>query len=650
MSAFVNKLWILPVIAATALHFCGSAAADDVKLDVSVNRTQVYVGESLVLTAKVAGMDRPPEPDLSGIEGFDARFLGSHSDSRQSISIVNGKVRRESYTGRTFSYELTPREAGRFVAGPVVLNVGGKALRASGPAVTVSGIEEQDWVKLRIEASRETVLVDEPFEITLMVDLLSLEGRYAAVDPIDPTAPPRLEVGFLDNAPIEGLEAPKISEMLQKHLVSRPQRPGFALNNYTLRNDPFDFRGFFSFDGFRNERVARFMFPRRTAKRGSRTYHRYTVTLRYLAKEQGSYTFGPAVLKGPVFTGVDAAGNPLTRAVFAVGPAVTVRVTPPPEEGRPPSFTGAVGSSLNVAASLDTQTCNAGDPLKLTLTLTGDFNTRNVYPPVLGDNDTLVRDFRVYDDTVQTERRDDGISYIYTLRPARSGTMEVPPIEVSFYDVDSRTYRTSASLPLPVRARQAAEVAAPIILNTSTGSNDAGREVEEEDTVPAPLDVSPTGAMPSAIWRPSAHIPLLAAGPCVCAVYLCVRFVISWFARCIGSGRRKRTVARAMRMLNDTDKAPADNPAEAARMICEAMGTYLKARFDAAAGELTPDGVRNVLRKRGISTATGSAFQAVFERNFNAAFDPAVASTAGPDHAAALDVINRIEREGGFKR
>jgi hypothetical protein len=101
-------------------------------------------------------------------------------------------------------------------------------------------------------------------------------------------------------------------------------------------------------------------------------------------------------------------------------------------------------------------------------------------------------------------------------------------------------------------------------------------------------------------------------------------------------------------MLRDVEKVGADSPAEAGRMICEAMGTYMKARFNAAAGELTPDGVRNLLRKRGISTATGSAFQEVFRRNFNAAFDPAAA--AGPDHAAALDVMNRIEQEGGFKR
>ena len=95
--------------------------AEDVKLNVSVNRTQIYVGESIVLTAKVAGMNNPPEPDLSGIEGFESRLLGSHSDNRHSISIVNGRITRESFKGRTFTYELTPGKAGRFVAGPVVL-------------------------------------------------------------------------------------------------------------------------------------------------------------------------------------------------------------------------------------------------------------------------------------------------------------------------------------------------------------------------------------------------------------------------------------------------------------------------------------------------------------------------------------------------
>ena len=642
----LKKLRIAAFAAGIVCAACAFATAEDVRLDVSVNRTQIYVGESAMLTVKVAGMNRPPEPDVSKIKGFRVQLLGSQSDSRHSISIVNGRVQRESFSGRTFTYELTPEDPGTFIAGPVTVNARGRTLKASGPAVTVAGLEKQNWVTLSVEASRSAVLVDEPFEITLNVDLLRLRGRYAAVDPLDPSTPPKLEVDFLNNVAIEGLESPDIAQSLQKHLVSGPQGAGFAINNYTLRNNPFDFRGFFG--GLQDERMAKFVFPRRTVTREKRTYHRYSLTLKYTAKEQGAYTFGPAVFKGLVLTSVDAAGNPVTQPVLAVGPAVTVRVTPPPEEGRPASFTGAVGSNLVVNATLDTQTCKVGDPLQLTLALTGSFNSRNVHPPVLGKHEALARDFRVYDDNVQTEKTDDGIRYVYTIRPTTAGTLELPPIEVSYYDIRSRVYRRAVSPPVPVRAREAAEVAETIILSTATGAVVQAQSAEEaaDAAIPAPLDASPRGAVPARILYPRQHLLLAACGPAVYAFLLLLRTATTGVARYSRAGRRRKAVSEAMAALQEARHRAASEPQVAGRLICEAMGLYLRTRFHAAPGELTPSNVRSVLQTHGIDPATRECFGAVFERTFNAAFTPSAPGGGAEDASAALEVIEQLEDNG----
>src|SRR3989339_185919 len=87
--------------------------AADVQLDVSANRSTIYIGESLLLNVKVKGIDNSQAtPDLSAITNCTVKMLGSHSDSRFSVVIVNGKMTKEGYTGRVYTYEITPNSTG----------------------------------------------------------------------------------------------------------------------------------------------------------------------------------------------------------------------------------------------------------------------------------------------------------------------------------------------------------------------------------------------------------------------------------------------------------------------------------------------------------------------------------------------------------
>jgi hypothetical protein len=610
-------------------------ASAEVGMEVTANREDIYLGESLNLTLRVSGSDALLSPDLSAVRDARVRFLGSHSQSHSSVSFINGQWKRTSFRGRLYTYELTPSTSGVFRAGPVSLDVNGTRLTDPGPAVRVRGIERQDVVAVALETSRDTVLVDEPFEITLSVTLKRLPPPYADADPLDPAQPPTLRADYLDGNPIDGLDMPDIRGALQGRLIAGRREPGFAVNDYTVRHSPFDVQSMFDFEDMMGRRPARFRFDREAVSAHGAPAFRYTLRFTFVPAREGSHTFGPAVFKGEVLTGVGPGKTAITRPIFAVGPALTVRVVPPPEEGRPATYIGAIGTDLEIETELDAQTCTVGDPLTLTLSLAGNVRMENIQPPVLGAQTNLARLFRIVDETVRPLRPETGRAYAYTLRPIAAGTIEFPAVAVSYYDTDARAYRTVRSAPLPLRVNPAAEVGEDIIIDTVA---DRAEAAEGGRPVPAPMTLTARGAAPRPLAGGGWMLGVLAGAPAL-FILACAGRAGARLAR-RGRGRRRRTGAarRARAALRRADRrehgtAPGDAVA--------ALRAYLRDRIDAADAGLTPADARRLLGARGVPAAAADRFAAAFERVFNAAY--AAADGAPVSVAELTDALAAVE-------
>ena len=72
----------LPAILLSNLMF-----AADINLDVSVNRSSIYIGESAILTIKASGMDSPQAmPDLSAITNCSIKLYNKHKTSLNALT------------------------------------------------------------------------------------------------------------------------------------------------------------------------------------------------------------------------------------------------------------------------------------------------------------------------------------------------------------------------------------------------------------------------------------------------------------------------------------------------------------------------------------------------------------------------------------
>ena len=117
----------------------------------------------------------------------------------------------------------------------------------------------------------------------------------------------------------------------------------------------------------------------------------------------------------------------------------------PPSAGRPSEYTGAVGD-LAIASKLDSRRGRVGDPMLLTVRLSGAGNVKLFPAPKLDIPwATLVRaDERVQVDS--NARRIRGAKeFDWVLTPKIAGELDLPPIRYGYFNPDTRRYAVTSA-------------------------------------------------------------------------------------------------------------------------------------------------------------------------------------------------------------
>lgn len=569
----------------------------DLSLNITSSRPSIYLGETFNLTVEVNGADSDVDaPDLSALQAAEIQFLGQHSNSRSSISIINGHMTREVYKGRIFSYQIKPSSEGLFKAGPIRVTADGKSHVHPGVTVRVAGIEKQSTVVAAVTASSTTVLVEEPFTVTLSVAVAELPDPYAENnEPIHPNSPPQISADFLEiKQDLPGLKGPDLNQVLNSLIDQTGNQPSFAINNYQTR-DRAGFQGFFDNDPF-HPRPIRFRLSQKKITIDNKKYRDYTLSLTYTPTKEGEFTFGPLSFKGTVISDVTSDRKAVTKDVYTIGPAVTVRVVPPPDEGRPEWFIGSVGKNMKATAAFDTTVCKVGDPLTLTLELTGAISVSNLRTPILNLQPELTKDFRIYDENATSDTLPNGKRFKYRIRPMHEGTLEFPPIKVAYFDTEAKAYKTITSQPVPIQAQATTQIAAEM----ENGKDDQALSANMQTRpFPSGITLSAEGTHPDTLLPPlRVSLLLLFMGPLLClfaALHTPLRRAVSsWRA----NRRRSGALHRAHLALRR---------AKTADLIAHAVRTYLSERLNVSGTALTPSDAADLLRKRNVPDADAAA-------------------------------------------
>ena len=225
---------------------------------------------------------------------------------------------------------------------------------------------------------------------------------------------------------------------------------------------------------------------RLTMERGQTTLEgvavwRYTVKVPVRGETAGERTLGPVTVSIPTRT--DFFGFVSRTTDLRSGTARLVTVAPP-EEGRPRAFCGAVARTFSAVASLDTNICTAGDPLLLTLELAGATEASMVHAPPLAEA-FRGGPFKFDASSLKTETLAASKRFMWRVRAVKAGTVEFPAFDVSWFDPNTRTYRTIRTEPIPVQVK-AGEQAALGALDAVGGETD---EFPMPDGLDMPFEV-----------------------------------------------------------------------------------------------------------------------------------------------------------------
>lgn len=353
---------------------------------------------------------------LPDLKGFEVLFGPSISRS-YSQTIVNGKSTSESSV--TYTYILVGQEEGTFTIEPASITVDGSNYRSNSLTVKVlppdkvtEGNQENDPGSpgsasraeggtvsandafIRAIVSKENVYEQEGFTVTFRL--------YTTLNITN--------LGKIEFPEFEGFMVEEVP----------------IASNQQLQLERYNGRNYYTADLKKT-----LLFPQRSGK----------ITIPSGRLEMVFSV--PSGKRVSTFFGTQEVMADVKKAL--VTNPLTINVKPLPE-GKPLNFSNAVGT-FTFTPSISTEQTRANEPVTVTLEISGTGNMKLIRNPEVkfptnfeGYDPTVTNNFQVTTNGLTGSRKID-----YLAIPRYEGNYEIPPVEFSYFDPNSHSYKTLKS-------------------------------------------------------------------------------------------------------------------------------------------------------------------------------------------------------------
>ncbi len=580
---------------------CVAAAAD---VEMKVSSREVYVGVPFKIILTITNAREYETPQLPNIPGL--RQLHRPQASTRTLTF-NGKTTHTV----TLSYEVIAETEGQFTIPAITVILDRQEHRTAPTRIVAAEIPkgpgDATQLFLEVKSAQDTYFLGQTIELELQVWLLPyFDDRYT--------------VRFNTQA------------MSERISVRHSQWGVFA-------------------DNLRDGRVREIL--RTDADGVQRAYYVYRFTVTISPNQAGRIAFGDIRVIVDYPTRIRRTNSPFRgpwETVDARKIAATVEHTPivieqPPLEGRPPSFTGAVGQ-FTFRVTAKPREVAVGDPITLTLAIddrsTPATDMAGLKPPVLATDATLTADFRVAGDPpaglVDGRRK----TFTQTVRARNADVAAVPAIPFSYFDPQTRAYVTVSSEPISLRVRPAATLSDTQIVGGDGAPAQAMTELEE---VAGGILANYTGAdlllSSQAFVFTWGHGLALAFGPLAFGVVAAGRHRARRLQRDGGHTRRRRARREALRRLAEASASPDSE----ANLAAAAVSEYVADRCNLPAGALTTTEVVERLADGGVGPEVLKDVQTLLADCEQHRYAGAMGRQANSIAERARKCLDRLERE-----
>lgn len=434
----VSRYIIIPVILFLAcILFDGPAIAQKIKAEAVVQESTVYVGDPFVFQVSITGSDQMTQPDMSGLKDFSVEYQGGSQNNRTSITLINDKLTKNISRGYVFSYRLTPRQTGTLIIPALAVQADGQTTWTRPLSVNVLKPQETDDIKLRLSMSKDRCYEGEPITFTVT---WYLKQDVRAFDLTIPLLERTEDFYFID---------PEMNQISGKKYYRLPLAGDEVIAE----------QGRASLDGS--------------------SYSTITFSKILIPKKSGNMTIDPATVTCEILTGYRKSRRSLADDFFSgafdndffgtrqgiykkiVAPSNSLRLTvnEVPNQGRPAGFAGHIGI-YEITAKAAPIEINVGDPITLTLTVSGPEYIDHITFPSLASQSKLVHDFKIPADRATGETRGKTRVFTQTIRALRPDVTQIPPIELPYFDTKSGKYDIARTKPIPIKVKETRVVTA----------------------------------------------------------------------------------------------------------------------------------------------------------------------------------------------
>ena len=572
--------------------------------------SQVAVGEQFRLTYTVN------TDDVSGFragnipDAFDV-LMGPSTSTQSSFQMVNGHT--SSSTSVTYTYILSATKNGSFTIPAAHASVHGKTVHSNELHIKVSGTAQQgrsngggqpsqgggqmraagshisgNDLFIKVSANKSRVHEQEPilltYKVYTLVDLTSLSGKM-----------PDLKSFYTREVPLPQEKSFKIES-----LNGRPYRT-VTWQQYV-------------------------MFPQTTGK-----------------LEIPSITYdGMVVLQNRNVDPFEAFFNGGSGYVEVKkeikAPGLTITVDPLP--ARPTNFSGGVGT-FSLSAQLDKTEVKANNPVNLRIVVSGSGNLKLIKQPVVN----LPKDFDQYDAKIEdkTKLTTNGIegSMVYDMLivPRHQGKYDISPVEFTYFDIQSNSYKTLRSQPFTLNVAKGD--------GSSSVSSYSSEELKQlnQDIRYIKTDNTRLRAVDEFFFGSTFYWISLAV---LLAVFISLFIIFRHRAienANISKMRGKRANKVAVRRLRVADKLlKAGKQSEFYDEVLRALWGYVGDKLNMPVAQLSRENISQQFSERGVDEATLSQFLGALDECEYARYAPGdPRGNMNKVYDAAIQAIMKIE-------
>ncbi|WP_343704898.1 BatD family protein [Flavobacterium sp.] len=320
--------------------------------------------------------------------------------------------------------------------------------------------------------------------------------------------------------------------------------------------------------------------------------------------------------------------------------AKTINVRPLPETGKPEGFTGAVGR-FNFTVTPSKTTLKNGEGLDLIVSAQGTGNMKLFTLPKPVVPNALEMYDPVHDEQVTTSLNgmSGRITDKYTIVPQYRGKYAIKPMQFSYFDLSSGTYKTITSKEIMI---DVLDGPTPAEANTGTAAKNVVAKADQFKNIKSKTALIPIEKKD--FYDSNLYLGLLFAPFIIIPIIILARKKKEAMDSDVTGNRIRMNNKLAKKYLSQAKKH-LNNKEPFYIALEKAMHNFLKAKLHIETSEMSKDNIRELLLSRNANAETVQNFIALTENCEFARYAPASSASIQQDYDKAVMIISELEKQ-----